>query len=242
MRERRIGLEPSGRRRDAGDQRRPVGDEDEDEQRADKGAIGPRLGLHRVADLAIDGLDDQLEQRLQRRSGVGFSARVTQDGADDQHGHDRPGRHHRLADRRPGRCGTGSTLASGEIMPATALTRRITSNARDARSRARSPAAAARRLDRRPARAPRAISAKRPATSATASGIRPPVGEQLRAPPERTRNRQPPTPSAERQPADQASDGDEGDRAHALLIQRQADQQPSAVPSISSGAVQKMPL
>ena len=57
-----------GRRRlDAGDQRRPVGDEDEGEQRADEGAIGRRLGPHRVADLAVHGIDDQLEGGLARR-------------------------------------------------------------------------------------------------------------------------------------------------------------------------------
>ena len=68
-RERGVGLEMGRRRFDARDQRRPVGDEDEGEQRADEGAIGGGLGPHRVADLAVHGVDDQLEGRLASPTG-----------------------------------------------------------------------------------------------------------------------------------------------------------------------------
>ena len=75
---------------DARHQRRPVGDEDEDEQRADEGAVGSRLDPHRVADLAVDGVDDQLEDRL-GAEGTSDSRRDDEMRADDQHRHDRPG-------------------------------------------------------------------------------------------------------------------------------------------------------
>ena len=62
-RERRAGR-GSGCSRATPDKRGPVGDENEDEQRADKGAIMNRLDTHGIADLAVHGIDDQFEGRL----------------------------------------------------------------------------------------------------------------------------------------------------------------------------------
>ena len=63
-RERGIGFDMRGRRLDAWNERGPVGYEDEDEQRADEGTIGTRLGSHRVADLSVDRVHNQFEERL----------------------------------------------------------------------------------------------------------------------------------------------------------------------------------
>ena len=141
QRERGVGLEMRGRRLDAGHQRGPVGDEDEDEQRADEGAIGRRLDAHRIADLAIDGVDDQFERRLGRR-GHERQAAGDDEAAEDQRRHDRPGDDDRLGDRRR------TDMEQGEADERRVMTRRLRFCARRRRGRsarrAPSPAAAAR--------------------------------------------------------------------------------------------------
>ena len=84
QRQRGVGLEMRRRRLDARNERGPVGDEDEDEQRADEGAIGAGLGLHRVADLAVHGVDDQFEEGLGRRRNERQPA-GDENAAEDQH-------------------------------------------------------------------------------------------------------------------------------------------------------------
>ena len=54
----------SGRRLDAGDQRRPIGDKNEDEDGPDQRAVGARLDLHRAADLVVDGADEEFQNSL----------------------------------------------------------------------------------------------------------------------------------------------------------------------------------
>ena len=98
QRQRGVGLEMGRRRLDARNERGPVGDEDEDEQRADEGAIGRGLDPHRVADLAVHGVDDQFEGRLGRRRDERQPA-GDEDAAEDQHRHDRPGGDHACGDR-----------------------------------------------------------------------------------------------------------------------------------------------
>ena len=57
-----VGLEMSRGRLDARDQRRPIGDKDEDEDGSDQCAIGTRLDLHRVADLIVDRADKHFKK------------------------------------------------------------------------------------------------------------------------------------------------------------------------------------
>ena len=53
-----------GRRLDTRDQRRPIGDKYKDEDRPDQRAIGTRLDLHRIADLAVDDADEEFQYGL----------------------------------------------------------------------------------------------------------------------------------------------------------------------------------
>ena len=71
----RVGLDMGRRRLDSGDQRRPVGDEHEQEDRADQRAEGRGIVAHGVADLGVDRRHDKFQRRLQAR-GRGFNRRV----------------------------------------------------------------------------------------------------------------------------------------------------------------------
>ncbi len=149
-------------------QRRPIGDEDEDEECADEGAVRRRFGLHRIADLAIDRLDDQLQRGLRRRRHQAQPA-CQNNSADHQHGHHDPGRHHRLTDADGAdveqndageRRGHGAIALTRRTATARAIT---TPSAVISRGmvppRIATPASVA------------AINAKRPATRAIAKGI-----------------------------------------------------------------------
>jgi hypothetical protein len=63
-----------GRRLDTRDQRRPIGDKYKDEDRPDQRAVGTRLDLHRIADLAVDGADEEFHWAF---DGMRDSRRVT---------------------------------------------------------------------------------------------------------------------------------------------------------------------
>jgi hypothetical protein len=95
--ERGIGLQMSGRRLDARDQRRPIGDKYEDEDGPDQGAVGARFDLHCAADLIVDGADEEFQDGLGFRREEGQSARDC-DGEQGEECHDRPGDDHRLGD------------------------------------------------------------------------------------------------------------------------------------------------
>ena len=97
-----------------------------------------------------------------------------------------------------------------------------------------------------PAPAGRRERAKRPTARAIAAAGLPPSAKQARAAPDRVEISEPePEPGDEmrRQARGHRSGPErvEQPRAHALCIHFQADQQPSASPSISNGAVQNIP-
>ncbi len=81
--------------------------------RPDQRAVGTRLDLHRVADLAVDGADEEFQDGLGFRREQRQSARDG-DGEQDEECHDRPGHDHRLGDARPVQCGSSAVVCSGE--------------------------------------------------------------------------------------------------------------------------------
>ena len=87
-----------GRGLDTRYKRRPVRDEYKDEDRPDQRAVGTRVDLHRIADLAVDGADEEFQY------GLGFRRYKRQsacdgDGEQGEECHNRPGDDHRLGDR-----------------------------------------------------------------------------------------------------------------------------------------------
>ena len=153
-----------------GNERRPVGDEDEDEQGADERAIRRRLGLHGVADLPVHRVDDQFDAACVG-DGSSDSRRVASNAPPTSNAIRSPGDDHGGGDRH-GADVEQVTLASGEIM---ASPSRASARRRSARSGRRAPLRAAARRPRTPPRSARRPSAtKRPRVSATAVETRPP--------------------------------------------------------------------
>ncbi len=162
----------------------------------------------------------------------------------DQHDHDRPGDDDAFGDRRrtemeKRRRWRAARSWRGPLATVRMTTERAISTPSAVTSSGSAPSklASASTTARRP---------KRPIVRATAVAMRPPRGEQARVPPERAE-----ISDAERHPYGEMRCEAERHRprrqaferpeTHALFIHFQADQHPSAKPSISSGAVQNRP-
>ena len=88
-----------GRRLDVWNERRPVRDQHEQENRADKGAKRRWIALHRSPNLVVDGGDEDFDRSLRLGGGEREAARRQRRAAGKQRD-DSPGDDDRLGDQR----------------------------------------------------------------------------------------------------------------------------------------------
>ena len=142
QRQRGVGLEMRGRRLDARHERRPVGDEDEGEQRADEGAIG--AGSTRIVSrIWLSTVSTISSKAAWVADGTSDRRRVTRRPPRTSTSHDRPGGDHACGDRHRTEM---EERDAGErrVHGAASRTLRMTTGPGDRERRAPSPAAAAR--------------------------------------------------------------------------------------------------